>query len=283
MTGRYPQRTGITDYINAGGGNQPEQWNRNTRLLPAPYSDHLALEERTIAEELHDAGYATFFAGKWHLGGDGFLPTDQGFDVEQGRRRIRDRRGATSVRTAIRKLPDGPPGESLTLRLGDEACKFIEANRERPFFAYLSFLRGAHAAAGAEKLIKKYEAKAAAAKARWARVWTRGAQSKLRLVQGHPTYAAMIEEMDDAVGMVLDKLDELGAGRRTRSWCSRRTMAACRRLRAGSTSNLPLRAGKGWMYEGGIRVASIVRWPGVVTAGTECATPIISAIIFRRS
>jgi arylsulfatase A-like enzyme len=71
MTGRYPQRTGITDYINAGRSNQPEGWTRNTKLLPAPYEDHLALEERTIAEELHDAGDATFFAGTWHWGGKG--------------------------------------------------------------------------------------------------------------------------------------------------------------------------------------------------------------------
>jgi arylsulfatase A-like enzyme len=82
MTGKYPQRTGITDYI--GGANQPEKWIRNTRLLPASYSDHLALNERTLAEELRDAGYATFFCGKWHLGGRGFLPTDQGFDVNKG-------------------------------------------------------------------------------------------------------------------------------------------------------------------------------------------------------
>ena len=81
MTGRYPQRAGITDYINPRA-NQPEQWNRNTRLLPAPYQDHLALDERTIAEVLHDAGYKTFFAGKWHLGGKGFLPTDQGRDQQ---------------------------------------------------------------------------------------------------------------------------------------------------------------------------------------------------------
>ena len=85
MTGRYPQRTGITDYINASGGNQPEQWKRNTRLLPAPYSDHLALEERTIAEALRDAGYATFFAGKWHLGGEGILADGPGLRRQQGR------------------------------------------------------------------------------------------------------------------------------------------------------------------------------------------------------
>lgn len=74
LTGKYPQRVGITDYINAAGGNQPEKWKRKTKMLPAAYSDHLALEEVTIAEKFKQAGYATFFAGKWHLGGEGFWP-----------------------------------------------------------------------------------------------------------------------------------------------------------------------------------------------------------------
>ena len=84
MTGKYPVRVGITDYINPAGRNQPEQWNRKTPLLPAPYRDRLAHEETTIAEALKEAGYATFFAGKWHLGPEGFWPEDQGFDVNRG-------------------------------------------------------------------------------------------------------------------------------------------------------------------------------------------------------
>src|SRR5262245_10780928 len=122
MTGRYPQRTGITDYINVGGGNQPSGWRRNTRLLPASYSDHLALDEFTIAEALRGAGYKTFFAGKWHLGGVGHLPTDQGFEINKG---------GTAAGSPLsyfspyrnRLLPDGPPGESLPIRLADETSK----------------------------------------------------------------------------------------------------------------------------------------------------------------
>src|SRR5687767_14902888 len=116
MTGRYPQRTGITDYINAGGSNQPGQWKRNTRLLPSPYADHLALEERTIAEVLRDTGYATFFAGKWHLGGRGFLPTDQGFDSNKGGYNPGSPRSYFTP-YGNPYLKDGPPGESLPLRL----------------------------------------------------------------------------------------------------------------------------------------------------------------------
>lgn len=277
MTGRLPQRTGITDYINAAGGNQPEQWRRNTRLLPASYSDHLALEERTIAEELHDRGYATFFAGKWHLGGDGFLPTDQGFDDNQG--------GTNSGQPASyyspynnRKLADGPAGESLSLRLGIETCKFIEKHRDKPFFAYLSFYAVHVPLQSREALIKKYEAKAAGTKHDGPEFGNEG-KSKLRLTQSNATYSGMIEEMDAAVGMVLDQLDELGLAKNTIVLFTSDNGG----LSTGegwSTSNLPLRGGKGWMYEGGIRVASIIRWPGVVKTGSECSTPIMSADYF---
>ena len=191
--------------------NQPDGWERNTRLLPARYSDHLKLKERTIAEELREAGYATFFAGKWHLGGDGFLPTDQGFDINKGGHGSRARREVISVRTRIRCLPDGPPGESLTDRLADETCKFIEANRERPFFAYLSFYSVHLPLQATKEGIAKYEAKAAKLPAGEAE-FGREHESKWRLVQKHPTYAWMVEEMDRAVGKVLDKLDELKLG-----------------------------------------------------------------------
>jgi arylsulfatase A-like enzyme len=133
MTGRYPQRAGIADYINAGRTNQPEKWQRNTRLLPAPYKDRLDLEERTIAESLRERGYATFFAGKWHLGPSGFLPEDQGFDINKGGT------GAGSPQSyfspyANPRLTNGPAGEDLSIRLADETCAFIEKNAERPFF-----------------------------------------------------------------------------------------------------------------------------------------------------
>ncbi len=277
MTGRYPQRTGITDYINASGANQPEGWKRNTRLLPASYSDHLALDELTIAEALHDAGYATFFAGKWHLGMKGFLPTEQGFDVNKGGTNAGSPRSYFSPYQNS-QLPDGPQGESLSMRLADETCKFIGASREQPFLAYLSFYSVHIPLQATKEGIAKYEAKASnlpAGKPEFGRE----RQSKLRLVQNHPTYAAMVEEMDRAVGKVLDKLDELKlAGNTVVIFTSDNgglaTAEGC------PTSNLPLRAGKGWMYEGGIRVPAIIRWPGVAAAGSTCATPIASIDYF---
>ncbi len=84
MTGKYPVRLRVTDYISPSGGNQPEQWNRNTMLLPSAYSDRMPLEEVTVAEAFRESGYVTFFAGKWHMGPEGYWPQDQGFDQNKG-------------------------------------------------------------------------------------------------------------------------------------------------------------------------------------------------------
>jgi arylsulfatase A-like enzyme len=273
MTGRYPQRTGITDYINPRGGNQPSGWARNTRLLPAAYSDHLALDEFTIAEALRGVGYKTFFAGKWHLGGNGYLPTDQGFEINKGGTEAGSPRSYFSP-YKNRLLPDGPAGESLPIRLADETCKFIKANPDRPFFAYLSFYNVHSPLQATKGGIAKYEAKAAKLPASGPE-FGREHASKWRLVQRHPTYAWMVEEMDRAVGRVLKKLDELKLADNTVVIFTSDN-GGLATAEGSPTTNLPLRAGKGWLYEGGIRVASIVRWPGVAAAGSTSGTPIIS-------
>lgn len=275
MTGRYPQRTGVTDFI--GPNNQPEKWNRNTPLLPAPYASQLALEELTIAEALRDAGYATCSSGKWHLGGEGFLPGDQGFEVNIAGY------AAGSPRSYFPPyqnpyLSDGPPGEYLPLRLAEEASRFIAANAERPFFMYVP-LNSVHTPLHAiPELVRKYEAKAAklrpagpASRPEW--------DTKVRLVQDHPTYAAMIESMDAAVGIVLAKLDELELAEETIVIFTSDN-GGLSTAEGRPTSNVPLRAGKGWLYEGGIRVPTIVRWPGVTRPGSTCATPILSVDFF---
>jgi len=272
MTGRYPQRADVTNFINARGGNEPENWTRNTRLLPASHALQLSLEERTIAEALRDGGYATFFAGKWHLGNKGFLPTDQGFGVNLGGGNWGARKYLSPY--GIPLLPDGPPGESLPIRLADETCKFIVGHHDRPFFAYLSFFSVHIPLQAPAELVTKYEKKAARLRSDKPE-WGRERNSKLRLVQKHPTYAAMIEEMDRAVGRVLDKLDELKLADNTIVIFTSDN-GGLATAEGSPTSNLPLRAGKGWLYEGGIRVPTIIRWPAVVKAGSTCATPIIS-------
>jgi arylsulfatase A-like enzyme len=274
MTGRYPARTGVTDFI---GAKQPDTWDRNTRLLPAQYTKQLRLEERTVAEALRDAGYATFLAGKWHLGNKGFLPTDQGFDVNIGG----DHKGSpksyfSPYGNALMK--DGPHGEHMPTRLANEAAAFIEAKADQPFFVFMPFYSVHIPLNAPRELIKKYEAKAAALKSTGPEVGREG-ESELRLVQNHATYAAVVESMDTAVGIVLDKLKELGLEDNTLVIFTSDN-GGLSTAEGRPTSNVPLRAGKGWLYEGGVRVPTIVRLPGVTAEGSSCEAPIISTDYF---
>jgi arylsulfatase A-like enzyme len=276
MTGKWPQRTGVTDYL---GAPAPEKWGRNTRLLPAPYRDRLALEEITLAEAMKSAGYATFFAGKWHLGPEGFWPENQGFDINKGGTGQGGPYGGNKYFSPYGnpRLEDGPPGEHLPDRLATETAKFIEANRERPFFAYLAFYSVHTPLMAREDLKKKYEEKRErlGLETRWGREGERD----VRLVQDHAVYAGMVEAMDLAVGKVLAKLDELGLRDNTLAIFTSDN-GGLSTSEGWPTSNLPLRGGKGWLYEGGIREPFLVRWPGVVKAGAVIATPVSSPDLF---
>jgi arylsulfatase A-like enzyme len=276
MTGKYPQRVGITDYISPNRANQPEHWPRKTRLLPAPYADRLPLSETTLAEALKAAGYATFFAGKWHLGPAGFYPENQGFDINKGGCEW----GAPSAGGRYfspygnPRLPDGPPGEHLPARLANETAAFIAGHRNQPFLAYLSFYSVHTPLMAPDNLRKKYEAKAAALPDAGPR-WGKEGDRKVRLIQDHAVYAGMVEAMDQAVGVVLAKLDELHLADRT-IVIFMSDNGGLSTSEGWPTSNLPLRAGKGWLYEGGIREPMVIRAPGLTKAGSQCETPVIS-------
>jgi arylsulfatase A-like enzyme len=276
FTGRYPQRFDVTNFIGSPK-NQPDGWPRNTRLLPAPHADRLSLDEVTLAEALRGGGYATFFSGKWHLGPRGFWPEQQGFDVNKGGVSWGSPRSYFSPYDNPR-LSDGPQGEHLPQRLARETCEFIAANAERPFLAYVSFYSVHIPLRAPQELIEKYEAKAAGMKT-IDPSWGRERDSKVRLVQNHSTYAAMIESMDRAVGMVLDQLEELKlTGNTVVLFTSDNGGVAT--SEGHPTANAPLRAGKGWLYDGGIRVPTILRWPGVTKPGSTCSSPIISVDYF---
>lgn len=277
QTGRWPQRTGITDYI--GAVSKPQQWKRNTILFPASYSDRLAHEEVTLGEMMKGAGYATFFAGKWHLGPQGFWPEDQGYDINKGGV---DRGGPYGpgkyfVPYANPRLPDGPPGEHLPDRLATEACKFIESNKAHPFFVFFSFYSVHTPLQSRPDLQAKYEAKKRrlGLEAKWGREGPR----EVRLVQEHPVYAGMIEAMDLAVGRVLARLDELGLAKNTLVVFTSDN-GGLSTSEGSPTSNLPLRGGKGWLYEGGIRESLVLRWPAVVRGGQTLDTPVCGTDFF---
>ncbi len=280
MTGRYPARLGITDYIGAPQPHSVERhWTRHMPMLPAPYIAALPHDQTTLAEALREAGYATFFAGKWHLGGEGSLPEDHGFDINIGGHRYGTPPGGYFSPHNNPKLPDGPEGEHLTDRLAQESVRFLDAVGDRPFFLFLSFYAVHTPLQAKQEYIEKYQAKARELPPSPAAEFIPEGRRMARQVQKHAVYAGMIQSMDEAVGAVLNKLRTLGLEDRTVVIFTSDN-GGLSTSEGSPTSNLPLRAGKGWMYEGGIRVPLIVRWPGAADAGGVSATPVLSTDFF---
>ena len=257
MTGKYPPRTGITDFIPGM---------RNAKLRSAPNAGQLRLEEITLAERLRDGGYATFMAGKWHLGAGEFAPAAQGFENKPAGQ------GQFYYPKDDQAAPDNENDPKTTDRIANAAVRFITAQKDKPFFAYLPFL-AVHVPIKAPKdLVEKYEKKKSNAAPD---NWGKEGNSKVRLVQNHASYAAMLEQMDSAIGRVLSAIEREGHEDRTIViFISDNGGLAT--AEGSPTSNLPLRAGKGWLYEGGIRIPWIVRVPGLTKAGTTCDTPVIT-------
>jgi arylsulfatase A-like enzyme len=282
MAGKYPARMDTTDYFGAPQPNTvQDHWTRNKPLLPAPYKANLPLEEVTLAEAFHEAGYATFFAGKWHLGKtEAFWPEHQGFDVNKGGW------GAGSPTGQGRYFPpygnpsleDGPEGEHLPDRLASETVKFIKDHRGGPFLAYLSFYSVHIPLMTREELKQKYQAKKErlGLEDKWGNEEHHSREnSKVRLVQDHAVYAGMVEAMDQACGKVLDALNTLNLDDNTIVFFMSDN-GGLSTAEGHPTSNLPLRGGKGWLYEGGIREPVLVKWPGVTKPGSICSEPVIS-------
>jgi len=270
LTGRYPARLGITDWIRArrdGGLIGPDRKNPEGydddpahKLMTPRNALFMELGEITTAEVLRRAGYTAGHVGKWHLGPDEFLPTAQGFDTNVGGADI----GHTNSYfdpfqnegAPIPSLAPRREGEYMTDREADEACAFIRANKDRPFFLNLC-----HYA-----VHLPLQAKADAV----ARFRDKPADGG----QKDPVYAAMIKSVDDSVGRIAALLDELGL--------SERTCVFFFSDNGGLhtvTDNAPLRMGKGYPYEGGIREALAVCWPGMVPAG-ERNDVLVSSIDF---
>jgi arylsulfatase A-like enzyme len=277
MTGQWPQRSGITDFI--GAPLLPSAWRRNTRLLPAPYQDRLPLDSITIAEMFRQGGYATFFAGKWHLGPEGWWPENQGFQQNLGGTSQGGPYGGKKYFSPYEnpRLPDGPAGEHLPDRLATETMKFIESHRDQPFFACFSFYSVHTPLLARADLQRKYEQKRE--RLGLQATWGVEGEREVRLVQDHAIYAAMVEAMDAAVGKVLGKLDDLGIADRTLVLFTSDN-GGLSTSEGWPTSNAPLRAGKGWLYEGGIRVPLLIRWPGASAAGTSISYPVATPDLF---
>ncbi|HPO89480.1 MAG TPA: sulfatase [Victivallales bacterium] len=280
LTGKFPARGGV------------------------PGRGHLRPDDLTLGEALQEGGYKTCFIGKWHLTGDvgeKNLPKNQGFNVSIAAgapgspdtyfypyRTIHKNeklQGDAAIGLDDKIIPDldegGKEGEYLTDRLTNEAIKFMNShlkeNRGQPFLLYLSHY-GVHTPLEAKKeIIEKYEKKLRTIEFNVPEYLPAG-KGQVKMRQDNPVYAAMIESIDQSMGRILEALDELGIADNTVVFFSSDNGGLSNRgnnNRILSTSNFPLRNGKGWGYEGGIRVPLIVRWPKVVKEDSLCSEPVI--------
>ena len=276
MTGRHPVRVDITDWI-------PGQPNRATNPLLHPDDrSHLPLEEITIAEALKEHGYQTFFAGKWHLGNEGQWPTDQGFDINIGGHHRGSPPGGYYAPWNNPVLKAKREGEYLTERLTEESVKFLEErDQAKPFLLYLSYYNIHTPIQAYKKHIDHYQAKAA--KAFEGKTPTEPEHDGTnRTRQDNPALASMVAAVDDSVGMVLAKLRELNLDENTVVifFSDNGGLSTLQGGRFGPGCNLPLRAGKGWLYEGGVREPAIIRAPGVTQPGSVSHKPMVSMDFF---
>jgi len=259
LTGKNPARLQFTGHITRSGNHRYPQ---HGRIIPPKNKFHVDLEEIVIPEALFSLGYATASIGKWHVGDkEKYFPTHQGFDLNiagysEGSPPtywgpyVVDRQW----NSVIENLPDRTEGEYLTDRLTDEAINFIRDHKERPFFVYLSQYAVHTPLMAPDSLVQKYKKKL-----------------EQMPIQKNPVYAAMVENVDTNVGRLLDELDRMGL--------TDNTIIVFFSDNGGEgtvTDNSPIREGKGFLYEGGIRVPLIIKWPGHIAENTSSDEPVIS-------
>ncbi|MBD0724736.1 sulfatase [Flavobacterium sp. L1I52] len=275
MTGQFTARHGITDWIGAKTGHEWNDSKRKSKVFPAEYKDHIDKSVVTLPKALKKGGYTTFFAGKWHLGDKGNYPEDYGFDINKGGFHSGSPAGGYFAPFKNPKLEDHEKGENLTLCLAKETSNFIKSSKDKPFFAFLSFYAVHAPIQTTKEKWEKYRAKAE--KMGFAdKGFENGDLLPMRKYQDNPVYAGLIETMDDAVGMVLKTLQETGL--------DKNTIVIFTSDNGGVTSGdnystncLPFKGGKGYQWEGGIRVPFMVNVPGYDNKGVRNDTPVISS------
>jgi len=271
MSGKFTARHGITDWIGARTGEDWRKQGRHNQLLPPEYVHNLPHEYTTLPEALKEVGYKTFFAGKWHLGSKGSWPEDHGFDINKGGWDKGSPMGGFYAPWENPRLESGPDGESLTMRLAHETANFLEEHQDTSFFAFLSFYAVHAPLQTTEEKWAKYRQKAEEMGIAETG-FEMGHFLPIRQVQDHPVYAGLVETMDNAVGVVLNTLDELGLAENTIVIFTSDNGGVA----AGdafATSNHPLRAGKGYQFEGGIREPYFIKMPGM-KGGQKNTTPV---------
>jgi len=253
LTGKYPARTRLTDFLL--GEVRPYE-----KLKEPDWQRYLPLEEVTIAERLKELGYVTALMGKWHLGDMPHpygYPANQGFDLTVGGVWVANHVPPHARPNPLLNLPEQPEGY-LADRLTDSALAFMEANRDRPFFLFLSHFVPHTPMQGKPELVEKYRRK-----------------DTTGLKQNNPVHAAMVESLDDSVGRILDELKRLGLEENTVLVFTSDNGGEVGGAngRGFQTDVSPLRLGKGSAYEGGVRVPAVIKWPGVTRAGRVTDVP----------
>ncbi len=276
MTGKYPARTGITDWIRASfqnaeaqydGKNKKEYERDLTQKLKVPSIPfELPLSEKTTAEYLKEQGYFTAFIGKWHLGLEDYYPEKQGFDVNIGGCDFGQPPSyfdpyANATVKGIPTLPARKEGEYLTDREADEVIQLIRNNKGKPFFINYAPYAVHTPLGGKPEMVEKYTA-------------------KTPTEQKNPVYAAMVESMDETVGKILAELEAQKLLENTLVIFTSDNGGLLGNPNNPITSNLPFRSGKGYPYEGGIRVPMIVSWKGQI-APRVSGSPVITMDIFN--
>ena len=283
MTGQYPARHGITQF--EGKRNSGQIWKerkRYTKLLPPEYRHHLDSSSITLPEAYKEQGYATFFAGKWHLGSAAqkSLPTDHGFDVNAGGNHAGGPSGGYFSPYNNPNLPNLPEekGLNLSMKLANETSKFIITNKDNQFFAYLSF----YAVHGGIQTTKEKWAKYRN-KAEKMGIHENGFEMErvlpARKYQDNPVYAGLIEHVDEAIGKVIQTLKDLNLDKNTIIVFTSDNGG----VTSGdnfSTNQLALRGGKGYQWEGGTRIPFFIHVPGVKQNGASINVPVTGTDLY---
>lgn len=272
LSGKFSARHGITDWIGALSGEAWREKNRFNKLLPPSYEHNLSKNYITLPEALKKEGYTTFFAGKWHLGSEGSWPEDHGFDINIGGWDGGSPNGGYFSPYKNPNLINKKDGENLSMRLAQETVEFIKANQDEKFFAFLSFYAVHGPIETNQEKWAKYREKAErngiAAKG-----FEMGTYLPVRQTQDNPVYAGLVSHMDDAVGHVLTSLENLGLDKNTIIIFTSDNGG----VSSGdnfSTSNLPLKGGKGSQFEGGIKEPYFIKVPWMEKTFEESDAPV---------
>ena len=284
LTGKYPATVGVTDWIDWFGHIHPARG----KLIDVPYLKRLPTQEHSLAKALRAGGYQTWHVGKWHLGDEGYLPENHGFEINVGGCHAGSpARGGYFSPWSIPALQDAdvPEGTYLTDYLTDQTIQLVKNRDDRPFFLYLPYYAVHTPIQAKEEKIRKYEARAKKMDLNEVEPLEEGEffpcehkkdqRVRRRLVQSDPVYAAMIESVDENIERLLQTLDEEGLTDNTVILFTSDN-GGLATSEGSPTCNAPLSQGKGWMYEGGTREPLLVRWPGVVEPGSCCSVPVTS-------